>query len=368
MTRQHDHQKALHRSRIQLLEDQGAAHSAEAAAPSIAGGPASLLSLQRTVGNQTVQRLLKTFVARFTDDRGAEIRHTRDVEAPAPSAQANMVQRQVQLNQAVNTLSDIMASHELKAWYQANWPANVKRIAQEVADMAETTKENLRSKLQGHPEISVVLRPYRMDPTTHHDKELNLGSEELKTVYRAYMRLLFYHVTKAPGGVRAKGLDPSFGGKEGGISDERSLAGKRAENLAASKGKVFVTRKYSEAQQYAKEGGEILRVLIPLDQQATLEVDPDSQFGLFSKSLLKGMDRPNRELDWWAYSYLMYEIKDVNIKLALPALYQHLVNIGAFLPGKKEEELNLQAFDEKAKAEALSKIPADILADSLASK
>ena len=262
--------------------------------------------------------------------------------APAPA----VVQRQVPAAQAVSALADIMKAHNEPDWYKQAWSSGAaKQIAGEVASQADTTKDNLRSRLQAHRDVAAVLLRHRLQFESHLDKNLGLAPEQ-QLVLDAVEGLTFYHVTKKAADVRAAGLDPARGGTAGGLSDEKSLVGKRAENLAASKGKVFVTRKWSEARQYMGDGSHVLRVLIPEAIQSTLQTDPDSQFGLFSTGKLVSIDGQSRQLDWWGYAYLRQYLFDrrnvANAKLTdraienVPGLYASLIDAGAFLPGKAE--------------------------------
>jgi hypothetical protein len=259
-----------------------------------------------------------------------------------------LIAREVTWQQASATLSSIMSDHGREDWYKAGWTSGeVRRIAEQIAAQPGVTKENLRSRLQGHEAVRPLIRPHRMALELHEAKTLGANEEPaLHEVYAAYKRLLFYHASKAATGVRTGGLDPDFGGKAGGLADTRSLANKRAENVAASKGKAFVTRKWSEAKQYlGNEPGEVIRLLIPVQQQALLQVDPDSQYGLYIMSgqfreLLKGVDRPGRDLSWWAYAYLANELS-LEARSRLPELYARLMALNLFPAGSAEPTLDL---------------------------
>jgi hypothetical protein len=276
------------------------------------------VALQRTVGNQAVGGLV--------------------------------VQRTVKESEAVSALRSLLEDHKQEAWYQSNWPAGVKTVARAIAELQDTDKDNLKKRLRAHPTITPLLKPERMK--VEHAKELpeldkSLRSQQLQNVYEAYERLLFYHATQSSAEVRATGsLDPSFGGGDTGYSNTRSLAGQKAANVAASKRKIFVSRKISEARQYAAESGSraILRVLIPTSQQAGLKVDPDSQFGLYIEEELKGLDTPDRRLNHWGYSYLQQEIKDTGTLEEFPSLYAQLVKMGMFLPGVEEAPVDISRF------------------------
>ena len=273
---------------------------------------------------------------------------------------AAVVQRAVKLQQAVAALETIMADHDRKDWYQANWPDGVKAIANEVAEREDTDKDNLKSRLQSHPKVSAELRGYRMLLEVPVEKKTQEWSADERAVYEAVLALSFYHVSKSAEAVRASGLDPQHGGKEGGISDERSVGGQREKNIKGSKGKVFVTRKWSEAKQYA-EGDEsrVIRVIIPEDKldQGSLQVDPDSMFGLSHNIVLKGMDVRYRQLDWWASMYVAEYLTKrgkISARNNLATIYPALVEKGAFLtpPGKPEEKTLpkpiTEAMDEEA--------------------
>lgn len=289
---------------------------------SAAGPRGAILALHAQAGNRAVQALLRQ-------------------DMPRP--QRLTVQRAVKTHAAVSALSDLLKEHRLDAWYAENWKSGrVREIAEEIAKREQTTLDNLKSQLRAHPTITPLIRGHRMQPETALEQPPTLATAALQDVYDAYLRLLFYHATKAGPDVRAEGLNPARGGK-GGYAEGRSLASKRAENVAAAKGKIYVTRKYSEAKQYQKGEGEILRVLIPVAQQGSLKVDPDSQFGLYTDELLKSIDRPNRQLDWWGYSYLMQEVKTEEARNALPSLYAELLKAKAFEPGVEEAERRLPA-------------------------
>ncbi len=261
------------------------------------------------------------------------------------SVQRLVVQRTVSESVAVNALQNILKEHKQTQWYKRNWPRGIKRIANEVARVADTDKSNLVKRLRAHSEVIPLLRPERMKP--EHAKSLQTDGTaramKLQTVYKAYERLIFYHATTSAEAVRATGsLDPNFGGNEEGYASTRSVADQRTANVAGSKRKTFVTRKFSEAKQYAADQGEkaILRVLIPVSQQAQLKVDPDSHFGLYIEEELKGLDRPSRNLNWWGLSYLQAEIKDP----AVLDLYAELVEMGLFLPGVEENTVDISDF------------------------
>jgi hypothetical protein len=230
--------------------------------------------------------------------------------------------------------------------YKDNWKGAARELAAEVANLEDTTEENVRSRLQGHATLTPILRPYRM--TLDFGPREKFEDEGLQEVYDAYRDLLFFHVSKFGPGVRASGLDPDFGGKTGGISDERSLGARRAHNLEQSRGKSFVTRKYSEARQYQEAGGDILQLLIPKAQQAKLKVDPDSMFGLYFQNdadfkVIKGIDRFSRDLNWWAYTYLAAEVSP-ETQHRLPALVAELRRRGSFFQSRPEPTVNIADF------------------------
>lgn len=135
--------------------------------------------------------------------------------------------------------------------------------------------------------------------------------------------------------VRATGLNPAHGGGTDGLSDVRSIASQREKNIAGSRGKVFVTRKWSEAKQYAESHeGRVIRVIVPLEDQTGFEVDPDSAFGLSHNIKLRAMDVHSRQLDWWAFLYvakLLNDRRQIDARGNLATLYSGLVGKGAFL-------------------------------------
>jgi hypothetical protein len=262
-----------------------------------------------------------------------------------------LIARKLDWQAVSTTLSSILSAHGASAWYSSNWGKDgaVRRIAQEVGGREDTTTDNVKSRLQSHPEIRPLLRPYRMQVELHEGVKEPGEKEDpaLLELYDAYKRLLFYHASTAAEGIRVSGgLDPDFGGKKGGIADTRSLPNKRAQNVASSKGKAFVTRKYSEAKQYlGNNPGEVIRILIPVEQQKALQVDPDSVFGLYIESgklkeLLKGVDRQSRDLSWWAYSYLAAEVS-LETKRRLPELYRQLMDMKLFPAGREEPTTDL---------------------------
>ncbi len=257
-------------------------------------------------------------------------------KSATPVNSTRIVQRAVKEKQAVEALKEILTKHGQNEWYSTNWPDGVKRVANEVGHLDDTDKDNLKSRLQAHRDIAPLLHGYRMTLETP-EKNMMFDSADEVAVFQAVEALTFYHVSKFAQEVRASGLNPAFGGQAGGIADERSAGGQREKNIKGSKGKVFVTRKWSEAKQYAEnDTSRIVRVIIPpgaLDQGG-LQVDPDSMFGLSHTILLKGMDVRSRQLDWWAASYVSEYLRQQGQTSArdnLAVLYSRLVAKGAFL-------------------------------------
>jgi hypothetical protein len=296
--------------------------------PSAGGGAPPVYRPQQTIARSAVPKA------------GAPPRYQpfKPVTQRQVAPTARVIQREVNPMQAVSALNEILVNHGQEEWYKTNWAnGTVRRIATEVAERADTDKDNLKSRLQSHAEITPLLRAHRLrlEPP---DKKLVLDSADEAAVYEAVEALTFYHVSKFADDVRVSGLDPSFGGKEGGISDERSVGGQREKNIKGSKGKVFVTRKWSEAKQYAEgDQNRVIRVIIPPDKldQGKLQVDPDSMFGLSQDALLKAMDVKSRHLDWWAASYVseyLTRTGQLSARDNLAPLYARLVEKGAFLP------------------------------------
>jgi len=282
--------------------------------------PGTTLGLQRAIGNRAVSRLLQ--------GRSAPAR------AAVSHAPALIVQRVMKPQQVISTLSELMKSHGLEAQYNMMWGTkDIARIAKEVGDMPDTDKDNVKRRLTEHRDILPLLRPHRMilEPGVDTD----FGDKDMRIVFEAYKRLLFFHATKYVDSVLSNGLDPNFGGKEGGMSDERSTPGKRAANVAASKGHVYLSRKESEAKQYAKEGAQIVHVLVPLDMQGGLEVDPDSLKGVFGSRHLQGIATPDGRINWWGELFLKKEMdsrwkeEEVPHISLVPAIFKALAESGA---------------------------------------
>lgn len=133
--------------------------------------------------------------------------------------------------------------------------------------------------------------------------------------------------------MKAQGLDPSHGGREGGLSDEKSLVGRREQNLVAARGKVFISRKFSEAKQYADgDEGRIVMLIVPSEFLGDLQVDPDSMTGLVGTDYLKGTILDSGYPNWWGSTYLMKEINDKDAKTNFFTLWTVLMKKNLIKP------------------------------------
>jgi hypothetical protein len=244
------------------------------------------------------------------------------------------VQRAMKAQEVIPTLAELLKSHGLEAQYAAMWKSkDIARIAKEVGDMVDTDKDNVKRRLTEHPDILPLLRPHRMILEPGVDSAFD--DKDMRIVFGAYKRLVFFHATKYVDSVFSNGLDPNFGGKVGGMSDERSTPGKRAANVAASKGHVYLSRKESEAKQYAKEGAQIVHVLVPTEMQGGLQVDPDSLKGVFGSQHFQGIAKPDGAINYWGELFLKKEMdsrwreEDVPHISLVPAIFKRLAESGA---------------------------------------
>jgi len=262
----------------------------------------------------------------------------------------SVAQLQMDWQSVSRTLKDICDKHEMMAAYNSMWSSKeIKRISEEVGGLADTDSDNVRRRLVSHPDIVGLLMSYRMKlaskdgeaPAESLDLDENTGriaedayeAKDIAEVYTAFRSLVFFHASVAAGAVRETGLDPDYGGKDGGLTGEKSLAGKRETNLAAAKKKVFVSRKFIEVKQYA-EGVEknIVMLIIPTAFQNLLELDPDSQFGVKGGDALKGTINENGYPNYWGYMYLINQVKSNAAKLHLPTIWAVLVKRNLIKP------------------------------------
>ncbi|MBW4439547.1 MAG: hypothetical protein KME04_20585 [Pleurocapsa minor GSE-CHR-MK-17-07R] len=248
--------------------------------------PSRLIALQRLVGNSVVQRMV------------APVR--------TQSAAPGRIQRELADGKIFAGIKTVLSEHDLEAQYTAWWPDTIKRIKNEINAHADLTQENLPRFVRSHPDIMPLLKNPRLTLITSGDPTAQTSGSQADIVYRAYQELVCYHYSLAADKIRESGLDPNYGGTEDGLSATRSLPGKKAENVNAAKKKVFISRSYTEAKQYAKGGKEsdIVRLLVPVDEQAKFEVDPDSQRGMTGVEHLKGAVKADGSLNWWGELFL----------------------------------------------------------------
>jgi hypothetical protein len=273
--------------------------------------------------------------------RGGSAEALLDAPPAAGPAAGPAAQFVLAFGKVLPILSNLLEEHAAQDKYQQLWKSgDAKRIAEEVGGLEDTTKDNAKRRLAEHKDIRPLLLGHRMrlEGTGPAPSEMKVDQDEvdpaqLSEVYRAFRHLLFFHASKAHADIRASGLDPDHGGKDGGLSDERSLVARREQNLAAAKHKVFVTRKYSEAKGYADGHEErIVMLIVPREFQNDLQVDPDSQFGVMGADHLKGTILENKYPNWWGSSYLIKEINGEAAKLNFVSLWTVLIQKGLIKP------------------------------------
>lgn len=271
-----------------------------------------IMQMQAAVGNRRVAQLMRS---------------------------SQTIQRKLDWQTVNSTLGAMLESHDLKVVYQQWWKdGTARRISEKVGNLEDTDKHNVKRRLADHEDVKPVLMKYRMGLDSKQGPqnlskievdEEDVDNEQLQEVFNAFQNLLFYHATKYADSVRETGLDPNYGGTEGGLTDERSLAAKKATNMAAAKKKVFVSRKYTEAKQYADGNDKnVVMLIVPQEFQADLELDPDSQFGVKGGDHLKGTVAEDSYPNWWGIMYLLNEIKSKEAKTNFYTLWTILIKKG----------------------------------------
>lgn len=258
----------------------------------------------------------------------------------------SVVQLKMDWDKVVKTLMDVFEKHGQVALYKEMWRnGEARRISEEVGSMADTDKDNVRRRLVSHDDIVPLLMPHRMKLESKNGaaslEDLALGEhdgtgdedsyteKDIVDVYTAFRSLLFFHASVAASAVKESGLDPNFGGKEGGLTDTNSLRAKRETNLAAAKKKVFVSRKFTETKQYA-DGDEknIVMLIVPRVFQGDLQLDPDSQYGIKGGDELKGAVKENGYPNYWGYLYLLNELSGESAKKHFSSIWDLLIKRG----------------------------------------
>jgi hypothetical protein len=252
--------------------------------------PGRLIALQRLVGNSAVQRMM--------------------TPVRTQTAAPGRIQRVLADGKIFSAIKSVLTEHDLEAQYGQWWPDTIKRIKNEINQNADLTNDNLTRYVRSHPDIKPLLKNPRLTLITSGVPTAQQGGSQADIVYRAYQDLVCYHYSTAAASIRTGGLDPNYGGTAEGLSATRSLEGKKQENINAAKKKVFVSRSYTEAKQYVGDGKEsdIVRLLVPVEEQQKFEVDPDSQRGLMGVEHLKGALQADGTLNWWGELYLKKQV------------------------------------------------------------
>lgn len=228
-----------------------------------------------------------------SDDRllAHELAHTLQQAPPGPT----VVRRQIKPQKAERKFTAELAKYP-------NAPTMTQAQRERVRDIAaraDTTDDNVLDKVRTDAVLGPVLRELRMTLKPGRERNVSTQPDEVQRTYATIRAMTFYHGThkEYTSSIRVSGLDPNHGGKAGGASAEQSLAGKKAQNIAESKNRVFVTRRFSEAHSYVTDGGgAVLRCFIPRAQRDRLVLDPRSQDGFFCEELIRFVDNPDGQV------------------------------------------------------------------------
>jgi hypothetical protein len=208
-----------------------------------------------------------------------------------------------------------------------------KKEVQDEIERALVIHDDIKSLLLGH-RITLEMSGKGSTQVTQSTDHPN----QLAKIYEAFRALLFFHASQKANEVRKTGLNPDKGGNPEGYAATRSLADKKATYVKEAKDKVYVTRKHSEAMQYAKKEekkqASIVMLIIPRSSQVKLQIDPDSKFGLLGIEHLQGAILDTMYPNDMGKRYLMDELEDnvVADEGEFDRLWEELVKNGLIHP------------------------------------